>query len=115
MKTHQPRLLARATLAALAALVLVACNKAPEPPAAAPASPGTVGTQIDDTVITSNVKTALLAEPDIKSLDISVDTIKGEVKLTGLVDNQGQIDQAALVAGRTSGTTSVKNELKIKP
>jgi hyperosmotically inducible protein len=115
MKTHQPRLLLGATVAALAAFVLVACSKAPETPAPTPASPGTVGTQIDDTVITSNVKTALLAEPDIKSLDISVDTVKGEVKLTGLVDNQGQIDQAAMVASRTSGTISVKNELQIKP
>jgi hyperosmotically inducible periplasmic protein len=114
MKTHPPRLLLGATVAALA-FVLVACNKAPEPPPPTPASTGTVGTQIDDTVITSNVKTALLAEPDIKSLDISVDTVKGVVTLTGLVDNQSQIDQAAMVASRTSGTTSVKNDLKVKP
>ncbi len=115
MTTHPSRLLLTAVATALAASLLVACNKAPEPTAPTPASSGTVGTQIDDAVITSNVKAALLGEPDIKSLDISVDTSKGEVKLTGLVDNQAQIDQAALVATRASGTTSVRNELRIKP
>ena len=77
-------------------------------------TPSTVGTKVDDAVITSSVKTALLAEPGVKSFDISVVTFKGEVQLTGFVNNQGQIDQAARIARSTEGATSIKNELRIK-
>jgi hyperosmotically inducible protein len=77
-------------------------------------APGTVGAKIDDANVTGRVKTALLADPDIKSFDISVLTSKGEVQLTGFVDNQGQIDQAIRIARATEGASSVKNELTIK-
>lgn len=74
----------------------------------------TLGTKIDDATVTARVKTALLADPDIKSLDISVLTFKGEVQLTGFVNNQGQIDMATQLASATEGATSVKNELMVK-
>lgn len=77
-------------------------------------TPGTMGTAIDDASVTGRVKSALLADPDIKSMAISVLTLKGEVQLTGFVNNQGQIDQAAKIARATEGATGVKNELKIK-
>jgi hyperosmotically inducible protein len=76
--------------------------------------PTTVGEKIDDTVVTTRVKTALLADADIKSFDISVLTFNGEVQLSGFVNNQGQIDQAVRIAGAAEGATSVKNELTIK-
>lgn len=74
----------------------------------------TVGTAIDDTAITGRVKTALLADPGIKSFDISVLTHKGEVQLTGFVNSQAQIDQASKLAAAAEGASSVKNELMIK-
>lgn len=77
-------------------------------------APTTVGEKIDDTVVTTRVKTALLADADIKSFDISVLTFNGEVQLSGFVNNQGQIDQAARIAGATEGATSVKNGLMVK-
>ncbi|KPF48542.1 hypothetical protein IP87_07245 [beta proteobacterium AAP121] len=77
-------------------------------------TPGTMGTAIDDASVTGRVKSALLADPDIKSMAISVLTLKGEVQLTGFVNNQGQIDLAAKIARATEGATGVKNELKIK-
>jgi hyperosmotically inducible protein len=77
-------------------------------------TPSTVGTKIDDATVTGRVKTALLADPDIKSFDISVLTFKGEVQLTGFVNNQGQIDQANKIALATEGATGVKNELSVK-
>ncbi|MNY74354.1 Osmotically-inducible protein Y precursor [compost metagenome] len=72
-----------------------------------------MGTKIDDASVTGRVKTALLADPDIKSFDISVVTFKGEVQLTGFVNNQGQIDQASKLAGVAEGASSVKNELMV--
>jgi hyperosmotically inducible periplasmic protein len=76
--------------------------------------PTTVGTKIDDATVTGRVKTALLADPDIKSFDISVLTFKGEVQLTGFVNNQNQIDMATKLASAAEGASSVKNELMIK-
>ncbi len=77
-------------------------------------TPSTMGMAIDDASVTGRVKSALLADPDIKSMDISVLTLKGEVQLTGFVNNQAQIDQAAKLARAAEGATGVKNELKIK-
>ena len=74
----------------------------------------TVGTKIDDATVTGRVKSALLADAAIKSLDISVLTFKGEVQLTGFVNNQSQIDLASKIAGATEGAVSVKNELMVK-
>ena len=74
----------------------------------------TVGNKIDDAAVTGRVKTALLADKDIKSFDISVLTFKGEVQLTGFVNNQDQIDMATKLASAAEGASSVKNELMIK-
>jgi hyperosmotically inducible protein len=75
---------------------------------------GGMGAQMDDTTVTGRVKTALLADPDIKSLDISVLTSQGTVQLTGFVKNQAQIDKAAAIAGAAEGAKTVKNELMVK-
>jgi len=74
----------------------------------------TAGNQIDDGVITTNVKSALLAERNVNSFDIGVVTRKGEVQLSGYVNNQAQIDRAIEVARSVSGVTGVVNEMSIK-
>jgi hyperosmotically inducible protein len=75
---------------------------------------GSMGTQMDDTAVTGRVKTALLADPDIKSLDISVLTSQGTVQLTGFVKNKAQIDKAVAIAAAAEGAKTVKNELMVK-
>ena len=74
----------------------------------------TVGIKIDDSIVTSKVKSSFLADPDIKSFDIAVVTHNGEVQLSGFVDNQTQIDRAIDVARRTEGVHNVINELQVK-
>jgi hyperosmotically inducible protein len=74
----------------------------------------TLGNKIDDGVITTKVRTALLADASIKSLDVAVVTRKGEVQLSGFVNNQGQIDHAMEVARGIEGVSSVGNEMSIK-
>jgi len=76
--------------------------------------PSTVGTKIDDATVTGRIKTALLADPNIRSFNISVLTFKGKVQLTGFVNNQSQINLATQIASATEGTSSVKNELMVK-
>jgi hyperosmotically inducible protein len=74
----------------------------------------TVGNQIDDGVITANVKSALLADKDVKSFDIGVVTRKGEVQLSGYVDSQAQVDHAIEVTRSVAGVSGVVNEMSIK-
>lgn len=77
-------------------------------------SSSSVATKIDDAAVTARVKAALLANADIKSFDISVLTFKGEVQLTGFVNNKSQIVLATKIAGAAKGASSVKNELMVK-
>ena len=90
-------------LAALVAMPLVAgCGK-------------TIGETIDDTTITTRVKTAMLNDPGVGGLKIDVDTFKGVVTLSGAVKSQAEHDQAIAIARRTSGVTEVKDALQVNP
>jgi osmotically-inducible protein OsmY len=75
----------------------------------------TVGQTIDDTTITTRVKTAMLNDPAVGGLRIDVDTFKGAVTLSGSVKSQGEKDQAIALARRVSGVTEVKDNLQIMP
>lgn len=69
------------------------------------------GNIIDDATITARVKSALLAEKDVKSFDIKVVTFNGTVQLAGFVDSQWQIDKAVAVASAVGGVGHVTNHL----
>lgn len=72
------------------------------------------GELLDDSVITTKVKAAIFNEPDLKTLEISVITVRGVVELNGLVSSRSEISKAGEVARGVVGVKSVKNELKIK-
>jgi hyperosmotically inducible protein len=74
----------------------------------------TPGAVIDDAVLTTKVKTALLADSDIQGLSVNVETSKGVVTLNGAVNNQAQIDRATKITGQVGGVGSVVNNLTIK-
>jgi hyperosmotically inducible protein len=103
---------------ALACMVgLAGCGKtdktAAERSAAAPPSTtaSRVGQAVDDTAITTKVKTELLAEKDVNGTAISVDTKNGQVTLTGTVP-PAQIARAEAVARKVDGVREVVNQLK---
>ncbi|HEV7929843.1 MAG TPA: BON domain-containing protein [Nitrosospira sp.] len=104
------------------ALFITGCGKTEDkarapgeaPAAGAPEAKTTVGTTIDDSAITAKVKSALLADPDVKGLDIKVETNKGEVQLSGFVDNQAQIDRAVSIARGVEGVKNVQNKITLK-
>ena len=91
-------------------------DAAKPPVAAEPGQPTTrsIGTAIDDSAITMRVKSAFVADPEVKSLDITVETRKGEVQLSGFVDSQAQIDRAVDIARRTDGASAVQNKLALR-
>ena len=72
------------------------------------------GEYVDDSVITAKVK-ALLAEDDfLKSFQISVETNKGTVELSGSVDSRDAVNKAGEIARGVEGVISVKNNLMLK-
>lgn len=113
MKTRLGLLVLGTTLAAVITILVGGCSK-PADETGMPPPSTTVGTEIDDSVVTTRVKSALLADPDIKSFDFKVETRKGEVQLNGFVDNQSQIDRAIETARGIEGVRSVRNEMSIK-
>jgi hyperosmotically inducible protein len=60
------------------------------------------------------VKSALLTEPSVKSADIGVVTRRGEVQLSGFVDNQAQIDRAIHTTRAVEGVRGVVSEMSVK-
>lgn len=113
MISHPLNSLFAAALLVVLSLTVAACNKSPESGATAVPTT-TVGTEIDDTVVTAGVKSALLADPDIKSFDLKVETRKGEVQLSGFAQNQAQIERAVALARDVKGVKTVMNNLSLK-
>jgi len=72
------------------------------------------GEYVDDSYITTKVKSSLAADDFLKSFEISVQTYKGIVQLTGFVDSQKAIDKAGEIARSVKGVKSVKNDLNVK-
>jgi osmotically-inducible protein OsmY len=72
------------------------------------------GVAIDDTEITAKVKAAIFAEPGLKTLQISVDTVKGVVTLSGSVDSLSNSNRAKELANAVTGVNHVENRLAVK-
>ena len=72
------------------------------------------GEYVDDSVITTKVKSQLAGDDFLKSFEISVETYKGIVQLSGFVDSQKAIDKAGEIARGVNGVKSVKNNLNVK-
>ena len=72
------------------------------------------GEYIDDSVITTKVKTLLGTDDFLKSFQITVETFKGTVQLSGFVNSQKAVDRADELARSVKGVVSVKNNLIVK-
>ena len=72
------------------------------------------GEYIDDSIITTKVKSKLAADDFLKSFEISVKTYKGLVQLSGFVNTQKAVDKALEITRSVKGVKSVKNDLVVK-
>ena len=72
------------------------------------------GEYVDDSVITTKVKSLLAADDFLKSFEITVETYKGIVQLSGFVNSQQAVDKAVEIASGVQGVKSVKNNLNVK-
>jgi osmotically-inducible protein OsmY len=73
------------------------------------------GVVIDDVGITANVKAAIFTEPGLKTLQISVDTVKCVVTLSGSIDSPQNSDKARSIASGVAGVAAVENRLVMNP
>ena len=72
------------------------------------------GEYVDNSVVTAKVKSLLAADDLLKSFEISVETYKGTVQLSGFVDSQQTINRAGQIAKSVEGVKSVINNLQVK-
>jgi osmotically-inducible protein OsmY len=72
------------------------------------------GEFVDDSVITTKVKTLLAQDDFLKSFQISVETYQGTVQLSGFVDSQKAVDKATEITWSVKGVKSLKNNLIVK-
>jgi len=72
------------------------------------------GGYVDDSTITAKVKTDLAQDAKVSASDVSVQTYKGVVDLSGFVNSQSQISEARLVAGQVNGVKAVHDNLIVK-
>jgi len=95
-----------ATVAAASMLFALGC--------ASTSKQESTGEYIDDSAITTKVKTAIYNEPSLKVAQINVKTYKGVVQLSGFVDSYADIYKAGSVARTVKGVASVDNDIKHK-
>ena len=105
--------MARWVLVAMMGAAAAACTTTKDegPTEHAAANAGRV---VDDSVITGKVKAALVADPTTKAHQISVETFKGVVQLSGFVDSSDARSRATQVAQQVEGVKNVKNDLQLR-
>ena len=91
---------------ALAVVLLGGCAGSP--------TQESTGEYIDDTTLTSKVKTTLLQDPQVSGLAINVETFKGEVQLSGFANSEAERQRAVELANSVDGVGAVKNDIVLK-
>jgi hyperosmotically inducible periplasmic protein len=69
---------------------------------------------VDDSTLNSIVKAALLADPDVRHLDVRVEAHNGEVMLSGIADNQTQMDRVNMLTWMVDGIKKVDNKMSLR-
>jgi len=90
----------------ISSIIISGCNNSPEPSASS-----SNHVEIADSNVTSNVQQALKKNEQLKLVDITVITTKGDVLLTGTVENQDQINQVDSLVQSVDGVHTLHNHL----
>ncbi|MGE8163416.1 BON domain-containing protein [Paraburkholderia sp. NPDC080076] len=98
---------------ALPAFVFINGCKSTTTTTPAVTAPGEIAT--DDAALAARVKQALVADPGLRSLPMSVATYRGVVQLSGYVDSEVQIQKALAVTRGVPGVQSVSSDLQLRP
>jgi len=93
-------------LAGLMTTTLIACSATSTRPS--------TGQMLDDSVVTAKVKAALIQDPVTKAHQINVETFKGEVQLSGFVDDNEARTRALQVARDIEGVKNVTDAMEVR-
>ncbi|MBC7617539.1 MAG: BON domain-containing protein [Candidatus Saccharibacteria bacterium] len=74
-----------------------------------------VGNYIDDSTITTQVKSRFIENKQVDAASITVETMKGTVMLSGFAKNSAERVMAESIARGVKGVVSVKNEISVRP
>ncbi len=80
-----------------------------------PSSKPTVGETIDDSTITARVKASFAKDKEVSAVAISVETLRGEVQLSGFAKTAKEKAKAETIARETPGVKSVHNDILVRP
>lgn len=72
------------------------------------------GEYIDDSTITTKVKTAFVNDKTVDAMDVKVETFKGTVQLSGFADSTAEIERAGQIAAKVGGVKAVRNDIRLK-
>src|SRR6188474_1924377 len=100
-------------LACLASLALPACAGGGQTIRATPASSPAGAAAMDDSTITTRVKTVLLNDPQVAATKIDVSTAAGVVTLSGTVKSKADEARAVELARQVTGVRDVKSTLVV--
>ncbi len=75
----------------------------------------TVGSYVDDSVITTQVKARFVSSPVVDAAAISVETLNGTVMLSGFAKDDTEKDEAVRLAKDVNGVKAVRNEIATRP
>jgi hyperosmotically inducible protein len=100
------------SVAVITLMLLVGCDKPLKVPSIMLASPSYTA-NIPDNEVTRNIQMALVSQSELKAFDINVITLKGDVRLIGVVDTQSQIDKIVKLAREAEGAHAINNKLSL--
>jgi len=100
------QMLGRLALVVALSLLLAAC--------AGTATRSSTGEYIDDTILTTRVKTALLEDPDVSGLSVKVESFRGVVQLSGFVKSASERNRAVQLAREIQGVRQVRNDILLR-
>ena len=100
-------------IAVVTFILLVGCDKPLKVPSVMLPS-ASYTANVPDSEVTRNIQMALLTQSELKGFDINVITLKGDVRLIGIVDTQSQIDAVIKLARETEGAHAINSKLTIK-
>lgn len=95
------------------ALSIASCGKSEEKVHESWVAPPTQE-QVDDSTLNSTVKAKLLADPEVRHLDVRVEASSGTVMLSGIADNQAQMDRVNMLTWMVDGVKKVDNKMSVR-
>jgi len=73
-----------------------------------------VGNYVDDTTITTRVKTRFAEDPQVSVMRINVETLQGVVQLSGFATSSTEKSRATEVAQQVPGVQNVRNNIIVR-